>query len=457
MQKAIATTIMVLVLACSTVLLLSACTLPRNNGGSSSTITDQHVATFLGKIRAHPEDAEARYSMGCIFQERKKHHLAIEEFKMAVESDPSNVAAYNGMGVSQDALGDHERAVAAYTAALEVDQNLDYVLNNLGYSYLLQGRLDLAIESFKKAVELDGKNQRYRNNLGLAYARSGNYDAAFAEFTGDDEARAHLNIARLYYRNGLCAEARVHYAQARLLKPSEAETDRGLAAAISLAEIHSNSLKAPENAGKTLTYKPETVMHRYDDDGFYTIPAGAIEDFEIVEAVQAKLTETESDASKPKDEAPFYSATPARIANLEEEREATRKILKSKRLKIHDEAQALELLSLRDADTDKGPNPRIKIEVSNGNGVTRMARRVGNYLKGKGFILMYLSNASHFNYEETSIYYTSGYLREAYRLSQELPGLQYMEEVSGIRDGNAEINILIGRDLRPYLSLFQEG
>ena len=87
---------------------------------------------------------------------------------------------------------------------------------------------------------------------------------------------------------------------------------------------------------------------------------------------------------------------------------------------------------------------------------TRMARRVGNYLRDKDFILMYLSNANHFNHDKTNIYYTSGYLREAYRLSQELPGLQSMEEVPVIRDGNAEISILIGRDLIPYDAILRK-
>jgi hypothetical protein len=94
--------------------------------------------------------------------------------------------------------------------------------------------------------------------------------------------------------------------------------------------------------------------------------------------------------------------------------------------------------------------------VSNGNGVNRMARRVGNFLKGNGVILMYLSNASHFNHEETKIYYTRGYLREACQLAQKLVGRQSLEEIPTVRGGKAEISILIGKDLVP-LALFQKG
>jgi hypothetical protein len=121
---------------------------------------------------------------------------------------------------------------------------------------------------------------------------------------------------------------------------------------------------------------------------------------------------------------------------------------------MFDETQAPELLSLETAHSQKHSKPRIKIEVSNGNGVRHMARQVGNYLKGKGFILMYLSNARHFNHEGTRIFFTRGYLREAYRLSQELPGLQSLEQVPVIKEGNAEIRIRIGKDLTHYSNLF---
>ena len=140
----------------------------------------------------------------------------------------------------------------------------------------------------------------------------------------------------------------------------------------------------------------------------------------------------------------------AQSASPDVERQEAMKTLASARLKILDEGQALELLSLESSETGR-TDIRLKIEVSNGNGVRHMARRVGNYLNGKGFNLMYLSNASHFNHAGTRIYYTRGYLEEAYRLSQELPGPQNLEEVPVIRKGNVEIKVLIGRDIREYL------
>jgi tetratricopeptide (TPR) repeat protein len=451
-KKAIATTILFLFSAFTLALLVSACALFQDPQKDSYVLTGQDAEKFIGSVRVHRGDAEHHYALACHLQERKRHKPAIEEFKMAVETDPGHVKAYNAMGVSYDALGDHARATASYAVALEIDQKLDYVLNNLGYSYLLQGRTDLAIENFKKAIALDSRNARYRNNLALAYAKNGQYDAALTEFKeGGDEARAHFNIAQLYYREGLYKEAGAHFAESSVLKPSDPETGKGLKAAGTLAEIFTKSERAPERAPEIMVKNSETKPIEYDEGGFSTIPPGALKSYQTSEVAEAGL-----------DEKPVFSRAYVRMKIREEARgEAVKipkaEVLKTEKPEFYTEAQAIELLALQAADEENRPTPRIKIEVSNGNGVTRMARKVGDYLRGNGVSLMYLTNARHFNHEETRIYYSGGYLREAYQIAQKLPGRQRLEEVTTVRGGNAEISILIGKDLVPHLAMFQKG
>lgn len=455
MGKAISTTIVGLVIAGAAVCLITACAMFRSGQNPGSNAANGCDRAYYGSIRAGSVDGESHYIMGCVFQERKKHRLAIEAFKRAVRIDPGHAAAYNRWGVSSDAQGDYDEAVAAYTAALAIDQNLADVYNNLGYSYLLQGRFESAIESLQKAVALDGGNQRYQNNLGLAYAKSGDYEAAFKAFSaGGDESRAHLNIARLYYRNGRYEKAAIHFSRASAEKPLDSETEKGFAAATSLAYIHET--RTIENEAP-LTQTAEKQIARHDDEDFYTIPAGAIETVEFAETDDQAVRIKAIDDSDDQDAQTTDTSSAAGIAAPEQEHKIMEEALDAKSLTLFDETQAPELLSLETAHGEKHSKHRIKIEVSNGNGVRYMARRVGNYLRGKGFILMYLSNASHFNYEGTHIFFTSGYLREAYRLSQELPGLQRLEQVPEIKDGNAEICVRIGKELIQYASLFEQG
>ncbi len=412
-MKRIATSILTWSLVCTGGILFSACALFSDPNGSNHVVTSQDTSNFIGSIRTHRGNADSHYELGCYLQERRKHKPAIEEFRTALEIDPSHVKCYNSIGVSYDALGDYGSAELSYKAALAIDPKLDYVLNNLGYSYLLQDKLDLAVENFKKALELDTGNELYRNNLGLAYAKSGQYMAAFAEFKQTGlESKAHYNIAQLYYRGGFYKEAETHFEQASALKNSDPETERGLKAAGNLAKIDGRGEEVSGGVG-------EAAVHPERNQNITASPALS------------------------------------RIRILEGTREETVRIMEAETVQLYDESQALELLSLEFSDTRKGPKSEIKIEVSNGNGVNRMARKVGNYLSGKGFALKYVCNASSFCHEETKIYYVKGYLQEACVLAERLPGWQRLEEVAEIRKGDAEISILIGKDLIPHLSLFE--
>ena len=92
----------------------------------------------------------------------------------------------------------------------------------------------------------------------------------------------------------------------------------------------------------------------------------------------------------------------------------------------------------------------LDIEISNGNGVRHMARNIGIYLNPKGFNANRLTNADHFNYPETKIYYQKGYRQDALRLAKEIPGRQ---NIPNIIEQNQmitrTIKVLIGKDLVP--------
>jgi tetratricopeptide (TPR) repeat protein len=319
-------------------------------GENPNNFTKKEMKRFIAGIRPYRGNADSHYRLACYFQKRKKHEKAVEEFLKVVLIDPDHVKAYNGIGVSCDLLGDYSRAVRFYEAALKLNPDLAYVHNNLGYSHLLQGKIDSAIDAFSKAVALDDKSRRYHNNLGLAYAKKGQSDQALAEFEqAGDEAKAHYNLAQIFYQKGLNQQAKNHFVKALAINPSLGKTK--------------NSLKLPE------------------------------------------------------------SVTPMRQPE--------------------------------NRKTDKEP---VEVEISNGNGVRRMAKRVGNYLRKKGFKnKTCLNDADHFNHAKTKIYYCSGYLHNAYRIAKEIPGYQDMEKVINLGQPNTKIRVLIGRDMIPFNKRFTAG
>ncbi|MCX5835352.1 MAG: LytR C-terminal domain-containing protein, partial [Deltaproteobacteria bacterium] len=93
------------------------------------------------------------------------------------------------------------------------------------------------------------------------------------------------------------------------------------------------------------------------------------------------------------------------------------------------------------------------IEVSNGSGVNHMAREIGDYLKDRGFNVVRLTNADHFNYADGSIFCRKGYCDRAYELAMWLPGVQDVRETDRLDRERVKIKILIGKNQSRYRSL----
>jgi len=364
----------------------------------------KNVVRFFSQVRPSQGNPDSHYLLGCYYQERGSHREAIEEFQKVLHIDPNYVKAYNGMGVSYDLSKESSKAIEVYQKALKINPRLDYVLNNLGYSYMLQGHIDEAISAFEKAIALNHKEARYHNNLGLAFAQKDQFELAFSEFVkAEDESEAHYNIARLYYERGRYHEARDHYAKALGRNPQSTMIRTGVEVVNALARIFQPS---SHEAGSEALVEPESP---------------AI-DFQHIDTYCRAQIATHI----------------LRTANLE--REET--LLSSQRA----ERRQLSSVSMKETG----------IEISNGNGVNRMARRVGNYLKERGLSVVRLTNANHFRHRETKIYYREGYDEAADYIGEQMP-LSQGTEVKKLDRANVKVKVLIGKDLVPYNKMFKEG
>ncbi|MFW6080923.1 MAG: LytR C-terminal domain-containing protein, partial [Desulfosalsimonas sp.] len=106
------------------------------------------------------------------------------------------------------------------------------------------------------------------------------------------------------------------------------------------------------------------------------------------------------------------------------------------------------------ADTAADTAGPAKIEISNGNGVPKMASKVGEYLKAKNLSVTRLTNASHFGYGQTKLFYCQGYLQEAYEVAKQIPGWQNMDRVKDLGASGIKIKVLIGHDIVEHTDMF---
>jgi cell division septation protein DedD len=464
--------------------------------GNNFISANSDLNQFYSSIRPIKGTVESDYRLARYFQKRGKHKFAVEELLKAIYKDPSFIKAYNALGVSYDHLGHFDLAVKSYEFALTLNPELDYVYNNLGYSYLLNGNFDAAINAFQKAVALDDANKRYRNNLGLAYARKGQTDMAFDEFKrAGDESGAQYKMAQVFNDQHL----------SRTPEPTGVETfSEGIAP---LDEIQKDTSEPLLLAGSAVVatlaksanaqlISEKNPAHRLIPDDFSGIElpeksvknevkisnlnlprknAAEVEDL-VSYTVQVSASGNLADATllmetlikkgypcpylnKVGNDRPFYRV---RLGTFNGKEEADRWIpdlthtLGCQPFIAFEDKRAEKITSGKQNCFDAkviAPSGMkcLNIEICNGNGVRHMARNVGIYLNLKGFRTARLTNADHFNYPETKIYYQKGYRQDALRLAKEIPGRQ---KTSNVVEQNQimgrSIKVLIGKDLVPF-------
>ena len=373
-------------------------------------ITEKDLAEFTDSLKPRRQDPDSLYQQARYFQRKGKHKLALQLLTEAILANPAHVKAYNAMGVSYDCLGDYPRAIEGYKRALKLNPDLAYVQNNLGYSYLLNENLDSAIEAFNAAVRLDPQKAKYHNNLGLAYAKKGLYDFAYAEFkTAGNEAKANYNIARVYSKAGHHTKARIHMSEASKIEPA-------------IQQPRTDPPGSNELAAATMT-QPGIQEHQ----DWKTDLKGADSDH-TKDQIQVN-TEAENSIAGPDDN---YQIAYASYSIIEERPKLD--------ITINPERQNII------------ENPEI--EVSNGNGVNRMAARVGHYLQKNGLKVTRFTNAEHFNFAVTKILYRDDYLQDAFNVATHIPGYQQMEKVTQFNPQNIKVKVLIGKDLIGYDRFF---
>jgi tetratricopeptide (TPR) repeat protein len=375
-------------------------------------ITDKDLAQFASTLRPYRGDPDTLYQQACFLQKRKKYKLALRVLKDAILADPTHVKAYNAMGVTYDMLKDFPRAIEAYKRALGLNPDLAYVHNNLGYSYFLHGDFDSAIEAFKAAIMLDDGNERYHNNLGLAYAKKGLHHHALKEFmAGKDEAGAHYKMAQVLSQMHEYDRAEIHFFISSRLSSKMQQAETG------------------STAADSITGSGKRYANKQVNNHLLRAPNGV----EVDKKEKKKL---------------WFKVNAASFQTSEDES------FKTDISKLND---SLEFTDLKNEIEKQFFPAEFTVEISNGNGVNRMATRLGNYLRKKGIKVTRLTNAEHFNFGETTIYYHWDYLQDAFKVAREIPGYQNMEKLRTPGQKSVKIKVRIGKDLVPYDKLFKKN
>jgi tetratricopeptide (TPR) repeat protein len=103
---------------------------------------------------------------------------------------------------------------------------------------------------------------------------------------------------------------------------------------------------------------------------------------------------------------------------------------------------------IKPAPVETGQDPILigNVEVSNGNGVSGMARRLGRHLAREGFRVGRLTNADHFGYRQTIVFHSKGTEDRARLIADALPR-NIQVPIVELNDRAGHIQVRIGSDM----------
>lgn len=309
-----------------------------------------------------------------------------------------------------------EQAISAYQKSLAADPSYVEARNGLGVIYSLRGRYAEAIEQFRTAIQQAPAAAHIRNNLGYALYLQGLYVEAASELAqavklDSSDQRAYNNLGLALDKTGEKVKAVQAFTQAANLKQAEE--------AVTVA--------MPQ-AGIAVPSRLETVR------------AGTAG---VVQSPDSGLY-----LQLPKDKGIIRQASPQQVPV------------------VASQVQAIQLApgvyELRDGRADRAVAPsagegspvnKFRLEVSNGNGVTGMAKMVAGYLREQGYEKARLTNQKTFAVSSSRINYRQGYQDEARLLMAKLPGQTDLVKTEDMRMG-ISVQVVLGKDMAGSLAHF---
>jgi tetratricopeptide (TPR) repeat protein len=163
-------------------------------------------------LRNKPKAAEALCQSGFSFSVKGENHQALEYFRKATETDPSDADAWSGLGSCYAGLNHPEDAITAYRQAIAAnprDEAAHFFLGN----YLSQlGRLPEAVAAYQEAIAINPQFEPAYFNLGLVFSRQGRHEEGRRAFESvvrlnPEAAPAHYNAGLAYSQLGRFEDA----------------------------------------------------------------------------------------------------------------------------------------------------------------------------------------------------------------------------------------------------------
>ncbi|MBT8145744.1 MAG: LytR C-terminal domain-containing protein, partial [Gammaproteobacteria bacterium] len=394
---------------------------------------------------------------------RGNYGNAIEYLEKELSQKPASVAALNGLGACYDQLGRYEVAQRYYFRALDLSPESSQTLSNIGYSYLQQGRHREAVAVLELALQKNDGNQVAANNLELAksglVSNASPTQVARSSNNGSQiDQTDFVTLLRLLQGAGGAAGSTL---------AGSADLPGGDAPAVAAQVQSINEPVVTVSVGgavsSTIIRQQESFEVESDDEALAETAVAALEPDAPTTADPTTLSPApESETAGlalVTEQAAVVVPTLEPVSGddiVAEESNEAQQDYPQLTLTIIDSPQ-LDPARVSDAPmTIANLSQPLNLVIENGNGVRGIARATSNLLAGDKLDVKRVSDADHFDYAETVIYYRP----ELYPYAQEIAAsLNLSCELlpsDQLAEG-ADVQVVLGHDFASQVSVQNGG
>ena len=374
-------------------------------------------------VRHSTETPDAYYQLGRYYQGQNRYQKALAAYQKALGIDGTFAEARNGLGVIYAMQGRQQEALEQFRLAVKQAPNAAHIHNNLGYALYLSGSYAEAASELERAVVLNPANQAAHTNLALALNKAGNREKAVQVMAQAAKPQPAENAPQV------TQETQQVRSGTPTLVPAPAVATTAIA-----SPAPQQVLALPKDWGVITQAAPKPVPL---SESRIQAVQHAPNRYELREQAQPAAKPLQQASVQPKERgliAAQAAQKPVAVAG-----------------------SRVQPVSSMAAQRAAAPAAKpYRIEVSNGNGVTGMARKVAGFLDGEGYSRARLTNQKPFHVAASQVQYRSGYREQAQTLVLNLPGRPSIAQADNLR-GDISIRVVLGKDLASNVANFERG
>ncbi|MBI3223307.1 MAG: tetratricopeptide repeat protein [Nitrosomonadales bacterium] len=429
-------------------------------------------------VKHSSETPESYYQLGRYYQGQNRYEQALAAYQKALAIDGTFAEARNGLGVIYAMQGKQQEALEQFRLAMKQAPNAAHIQNNLGYALYLSKSYAEAASTLARAVALNPANHAAHTNLALALDKAGDREKAVQVMAQETKPQAVENVPPV-------TQQVQQVQQVRTVTPPPVAAPTVATAAIP-SPAPQQVLALPKDWGviKQAARKPvpqvesrvqavQLAPNVYELRGQTEVHVQTVSvDKPLQQAAAQPNGHGEPPGQMMKQRfATTVSLSPNSLPKGERDGVSLREShVKERNMVVAQAAQkpvpAAEMhvrtiphVSSVAEQPVRAAAPVVRpysIEVSNGNGVTGMARKVAGFLDSEGYARAHLTNQKPFKVASSQVQYRSGYREQALSLASTLPGQPGIVQVDNLRS-DISLRVLLGKDLAGNVAYFQQG